>query len=54
LYGESGLFELIELAKKYKWQIYDSGIEGMIDLENPDKNGFENHRKYVEQIVKRK
>lgn len=54
LYGENGLFELIELAKKHNWQIYDSGIDGMIDLENPERNGFENHRKYVDQILKRK
>jgi len=54
LYGENGLYELIELAKKHNWQIYDSGIGEMIDLENPEKNGFENHRKYVEQILKRK
>jgi hypothetical protein len=54
LYGENGLFELIELAKKHNWQIYDSGIDGMIDLENPESNGFENHSKYVEQILKRK
>ena len=54
LYGENGLYELIELAKKHNWQIYDSGIGIMIDLENPEKNGFENHRKYVEQILKRK
>ena len=54
LYGENGLYELIELAKKQNWQIYDSGIGEMIDLENPKKNGFKNHRKYVEQILKRK
>jgi len=54
LYGENGLYELIELAKKYNWQIYDSGIDGMIDLENPENNGFKNHRKYVEQIINRK
>ncbi|WP_405568999.1 hypothetical protein [Winogradskyella sp. Asnod2-B02-A] len=54
LYGENGLYELIELAKKHNWQIYDSGIGEMIDLKNPEKNGFENHRKYVEQILNRK
>jgi hypothetical protein len=42
------------LAKKHNWQIYDSGIDGMIDLENPEKNGFDNHREYVEQILKQK
>jgi len=44
LYGEKGLFELIELAKKHNWQIYDSGIDEMIDLENPKKNGFDNQK----------
>jgi hypothetical protein len=54
LYGENGIYALIELAKKYNWQIYDSGIDGMIDLEHPEKNGFKNHRKYVKQIMNSK
>ena len=54
LYGENGIYALIELAKKHNWQIYDSGIDGMVDLENPEKNGFDKHRKYVEQILKNK
>ncbi len=48
LYGENALYELIELAKRYHWQIYDSGIDKMINLENPIKNGYENYIKYVE------
>ena len=32
LYGENGIYALIELAKKHNWQIYDSGTDGMIDL----------------------
>jgi len=52
LYGENGLFELIELAKEFGWQIFDTGLGEMIDLDSPEKNGFENHRKYVEQIMK--
>ncbi|WP_040278990.1 hypothetical protein [Psychroserpens damuponensis] len=54
LYGENGLFELIELAKKYKWQVYDTSLNEFIDIENPKNNGFENHKKYVEQIINRK
>jgi hypothetical protein len=45
LYGENAIYALIELSKKYNWQIYDSGIDGMIDLENPEKNGFDLKRK---------
>lgn len=37
LYGESGLFELIELAKMYGWQIFETGLGEMIDLDNPEK-----------------
>ena len=48
LYGENGLFQLIELAKMHNWQIYDSRMDGMIDLQNPMNNGFANHRNYVE------
>jgi len=54
LYGENGLFELIELAKEYEWQVYDTSLNEFIDLENPKNNGFENHKKYVEQIINRK
>ncbi|WP_340158581.1 hypothetical protein [uncultured Maribacter sp.] len=53
LFGENGLYKLIELAKKHNWQIYDSGIEEMIDLENPEKNGFVNHKAYIQHIVNR-
>ncbi|RBW58323.1 hypothetical protein DS884_10730 [Tenacibaculum sp. E3R01] len=54
LYGENVIYVLIELSKKYNLQIYDSGIDGMVDLENPEKNGFVNHRKYIEEILKNK
>ncbi|WP_405604202.1 hypothetical protein [Polaribacter sp. Asnod1-A03] len=54
LYGENGLFELIELAKKHKWKVYDTSLDSFIDLDNPKNNGFENHKKYVEQIINRK
>ena len=53
LYGENGLFELIEIAKHHGWQIFDTGLGSMINLENPENNGYENHRKYVEQIMKK-
>ena len=50
LYGENAIYALIELSKKNNWQIYDA----MVDLENPKNNGFENHRIYVEKILKNK
>ena len=51
LYGENGLFVLIGLARKQNWQIFDTGIGEMLDLESPSKNGYENFQTYLKQIV---
>ena len=45
LYGENGLFELIKIAKVENWQIYDSRIDKMLNLEKPEENGYENFKK---------
>lgn len=52
LYGEKGLFELIKLARKHKWQIFDTSLGAMIDLEKPENNGNKRYRKYLWQILK--
>jgi len=51
LYGENALFEIIRIAKINDWQIYDSGIDKMINLEKPAENGYVNFYKYLEQIL---
>ena len=53
LYGENGLYELIILAREHKWQIFDTGLGEMIDLENPSNNGHENFQNYLKQILKK-
>ncbi len=50
LYGENGLFELIKIAKVENWQIYDSGIDKMLNLEKPEENGYENFQKYLNNL----
>ena len=50
LYGENGLYELAILAGKYNWQIFDTGLGQMLDLENPANNGFEQFQNYLRQI----
>lgn len=52
LYGKDGLFELIVLARKYNWQIFDTGLGQMIDLENPSINGYENFQSYLQHVLK--
>jgi len=53
VYGENGLFELIKLSKKHGWQIFDTGFGKMIDLNNPEKNGFENYKNYIANLMKK-
>lgn len=53
IYGEHGLFELIELAKKHNWQIFDTGNGQMIDLENPARNGYQDFQNYLRHVLKK-
>lgn len=50
LYGEDAIYALVEIAKKQNWQIYDTVLDAMIHLDNPQKNGYLNHKKFVEKI----
>lgn len=54
LYGEYGLFELVVLARKHNWQIFDTALGQMIDLENPSINGYENFQSYLKYILNQK
>jgi hypothetical protein len=51
LYGKTAIYPLIDLAKQNNWQIFDSGLGDMIDLENPTKNGYENFHAYLNQVL---
>lgn len=53
LYGEAAISPLIYLCKKYQWQAYDTVMGGMIDLDDPERNGFENFNAYLKQILRR-
>ena len=54
LYGERALYELVVLAIKFNWQIFDTGIEQMIDLQNPSVNGYKNFHQYLEYVLRQK
>lgn len=51
LYGENAIYEIVELCKKNNWQLFDTGLEQMVDLDNPKNNGYKNHQEYVRQIL---
>ena len=52
LYGERGLFVLIELAKEKGWQIFDTSLNGFIDLSKPEQNGYKEYRAYIDKLMK--
>ncbi len=51
LYGENALFELIRISRIYGWQIFDTGNGEMLDLEHPEKNGYEDFQNYLQQVL---
>ena len=53
LYGENGIYEIVYIAKKLGWQIFDTGNGEFIDLENPANNGYTFYQEYLIQILKR-
>lgn len=53
LYGENGLYEMVYLAKKIGWQIFDTGNGQMLDLDDPSRNGYNDFQKYVKQVLKK-
>lgn len=52
LYGENGLYELVILSKKLGWQIFDTSLGDMIDLDNPGSNGYEKFQSYLRHVLK--
>ena len=51
LYGENGLYEMVYLAKKFGWQIYDTGTGQMLDLDDPSKNGYSGFQNYLKHVL---
>jgi hypothetical protein len=51
LYGENALFNIILIAKKENWQVYDSGLDNMINLDDPFVNGYKNFISYREKVI---
>ncbi len=54
LYGENAIYPLIDLAIKNNWQIFDTGLGDMIDLTNPQKNGYQNFQAYLNHVLNSK
>lgn len=49
LYGENAIYAIVDLAKTIGFQVFDTGLGEMLDLDDPSKNGYENFQRYVQQ-----
>lgn len=54
LNGENAVYELIELCKAHGWQAFDTALGQMIDLEHPERNGYENHQNFIKHMMKKR
>ena len=52
LYGEISLFELVRISKIAGWQIFDTGNGQMIDLDHPEKNGYQDFQNYLQHVLR--
>ncbi|RZJ71791.1 hypothetical protein [Flavobacterium sp.] len=52
LYNENALYEIVRISRAMHWQIFDTGLGEMIDLEHPENNGFENFHAYLAALDK--
>jgi hypothetical protein len=54
LSGENAVYALINLCKKKGWQAFDTHLGEMLDLENPERSGYQNYTAYVAQILQKR
>lgn len=52
LYGENAIYAIAHVAKTNNWQVYDTGLGEMLDLDDPSKNGYDNFQDYLRQVLK--
>ncbi len=51
LYGEDALYALLQISIEHGWQIFDTGSGEMIDLLQPEKNGYKEFQRYLQFII---
>lgn len=49
--GEASIFDVINFCKRHGWQLYDTALGEMIDLDNPARNGYANYAAYIKHIT---
>jgi hypothetical protein len=52
LYGEKAIYALIDFCRKNNWQAFDTGLGEMLDLDRPERNGYEKFQEYLSFVLK--
>jgi hypothetical protein len=52
LYGKDAIYIIIDMCKHFGWHAFDTGLGEMLDLENPERNGYENFQAYLNHVLK--
>lgn len=50
LYGENAIYAIAHLAKTNGWQVFDTGLGEMLDIDDPAKNGYDDFQDYLKTI----
>jgi hypothetical protein len=51
MYGEMAIYALIDFCKKNGWQAFDTGLGEMLDLDHPERNGYQDFQNYLAQVL---
>jgi hypothetical protein len=50
LYGPDAIYMVMALCQRYNWQAFDCSLDSILNLDNPEKNGYQNFVTYLAQI----
>jgi hypothetical protein len=51
LYGENAIYAIAHLARTIGWQVFDTGLGEMLDLDDLSKNGYDNFQNYLRHVL---
>lgn len=51
LYGENAIYAIAHLAKTNNWQVFDTGLGEMLDIDDPSNNGYDDFQDYLKSVI---
>lgn len=53
LYGENAIYAIAHLAKTNSWQVFDTGLGEMLDIDDPSNNGYDDFQDYLKTVLRK-